>query len=327
MTTNHKDNSRIIVDYILNLLKKEGVYCRLGTLYPNGQTQLRSLRPTIPLMTKQKPTWSETITDMMYDGNPKHEQPIRLNQTMETRTKRNVTELPYGDMLEDVSNPKKFHLYHARGSEGEFPNNYKKPYFLYNWFSSYPFFDDTYGALYQYELTKPISEMLVVTRNHSNDVDILNKFGVVIKKLLALANIDIVNDKPSMFSDYAVAAFIVQIMKLNGLMIHDTFVILSKYSVDNFLKFTKMHTQTNKVGKNKSASVPEGENVYGVEPSDNEQGPIGFYTDDMIVKIRKAILNNTLKKKGGRKTKRKREIKKKKRRNRTKKHIRKKVLH
>jgi hypothetical protein len=324
MASNHKDNSRIIVDYILSLLRKEGIHCTIGTLYTNGETQLKSLRPIITLKTNKTQTIREKIVDMMYDGNPKHNQPIRLEQTREMRKKRKVFEPPYGEILEDVSNSKKFHLYHARGSEGEFPNNYKKPYFLYNWFSSYPFFDDAYGVLYQYELTKPISEMLVITKNHADDVNILNKFGVVIKKLLALADIDIEHNETKLFSDYAVAAFIVQIMKLNGLMIHDTFVILSKYSVDNFLEFTKMHKQTSKVGKNKSASVPEGENVYGVEPSDKEQAPIGFYTDDMIVKIRNAILKNTMKKKGGRKTKRKREIKKKKRRNHTKKTYRKK---
>tara|TARA_B100000902_G_C27262299_1_gene891514 strand:+ start:102 stop:1055 length:954 start_codon:yes stop_codon:yes gene_type:complete len=313
MLRGHKDNSLIINDYILKLLRKGGLHCKIGTLDVNGITHLKSFRPIVPLKTNNKETIGEKIINYIYDGKPKHHQINRLQQTIESRTKRKTMKLPYGDMLPDIMDPKKFNLYHSR-DEGEFPNNLKKPYFLYNWFSSYPFFDDSYSVLYQYEIISPINEMLVITKNHYDDVNIFKIFGSVIKKILALVNINIDYDKKKLFSDYAVAAFIVQIMKLNGLLIHDTFVILSKYAVDNFLKYTKIHKQINKVGKNKKETLPEGDNVYGIDTLDKGYAPIGFYSNELAEKIRNAILKKALEKRGGRKTKRKtkRKIKTKK---------------
>merc|ERR1712079_131453 len=103
----------------------------------------------------------ETINNYMFDGTPNNKQPKRLKMTLDMAQESNQHSQPYGEILPDIENPTNFYLYHARDrGEGLFPNNSTKPNFLYNWFSSYPFFDYSYDALYQYRLNSPITELL-----------------------------------------------------------------------------------------------------------------------------------------------------------------------
>ena len=244
----HFDNSMVIVNYVLNLLKKQGIGCSIGTLYPDGYTRLENTRPAIPLVSNKRRTMAERINNFMFDGRPNNYQPKRLKMTIDMAEESNQNSQPYGEILPDIENPNNFFLYHARDTgEGLFPNNSTKPNFLYNWFSSYPFFDYHYDALYQYRLNSPITELLVITKNQADLPQIFNKFGIVIKQLLSLVNIQI-NENESIFSDYAIAAFVIQILNLNGMIMKDTFVILSKDTVDNndsnlYKQVNQLHTK------------------------------------------------------------------------------------
>ena len=292
----HFDNSMVIVNYVLNLLKKQGIGCSIGTLYPNGYTRLENTRPAIPLVSNKRRTIAERINNFMFDGSPNNNQPKRLKMTIDMAQESNQNSQPYGEILPDIENPNNFYLYHARDTgEGLFPNNSTKPNFLYNWFSSYPFFDYSYDALYQYRLNSPITELLVITKNQSDLPQIFNKFGIVIKQLLSLVNIQI-NENESIFSDYAIAAFVIQVLNLNGMIMKDTFVILSKDTVDNNLNFTKLDKKTDDIGKVKDYNIAEGPNLI------ESEAPT-YYSTELVDQIRHEIIKKALENKGGKKRK------------------------
>lgn len=304
----HFDNSMVIVNYVLNLLKKQGIGCSIGTLYPDGYTRLENTRPAIPLVSNKRRTIAERINNLMFDGSPNNKQPRRLKMTIDMAEESNQNSQPYGEILPDIENPKNFYLYHARGTgEGLFPNNSTKPNFLYNWFSSYPFFDYHYDALYQYRLNSPITELLVITKNQSDLSQIFNKFGIVIKQLLSLVNIEI-NDNESLFSDYAIAAFVIQVLNLNGMIMKDTFVILSKDTVDNNLNFTKLDKKTDDIGKVKDYNIAEGPNLI------ESEAPT-YYSPQLIEQIRYEIIKKALQNKGGKKRKKTKRKKTKRKKN------------
>ena len=301
----HFDNSMVIVNYVLNLLKKQGIGCSIGTLYPDGYTRLENTRPAIPLVSNKRRTMAERINNFMFDGSPNNYQPKRLKMTIDMAEESNQNSQPYGEILPDIENPNNFFLYHARDTgEGLFPNNSTKPNFLYNWFSSYPFFDYHYDALYQYRLNSPITELLVITKNQADLPQIFNKFGVVIKQLLSLVNIQI-NENESIFSDYAIAAFVIQILNLNGMIMKDTFVILSKDTVDNNLNFTKLDKKTDDIGKVKDYNIAEGPNLI------ESEAPT-YYSSELIDQIRNEIIKKALENKGGKKRKNNKKTKRKK---------------
>jgi len=301
----HFDNSMVIVNYVLNLLKKQGIGCSIGTLYPDGYTRLENTRPAIPLVSNKRRTMAERINNFMFDGRPNNYQPKRLKMTIDMAEESNQNSQPYGEILPDIENPNNFFLYHARDTgEGLFPNNSTKPNFLYNWFSSYPFFDYHYDALYQYRLNSPITELLVITKNQADLPQIFNKFGIVIKQLLSLVNIQI-NENESIFSDYAIAAFVIQILNLNGMIMKDTFVILSKDTVDNNLNFTKLDKKTDDIGKVKDYNIAEGPNLI------ESEAPT-YYSPELIDQIRHEIIKKALENKGGKKRKNNKKTKRKK---------------
>jgi hypothetical protein len=301
----HLDNSMVIVNYVLNLLKKQGIGCSIGTLYPDGYTRLENTRPAIPLVSNKRRTIAERINNFMFDGSPNNKQPKRLKMTIDMAQESNQNSQPYGEILPDIENPNNFYLYHARDTgDGLFPNNSTKPNFLYNWFSSYPFFDYHYDALYQYRLNSPITELLVITKNQSDLPQIFNKFGIVIKQLLTLVNIQI-NENESIFSDYAIAAFVIQVLNLNGMIMKDTFVILSKDTVDNNLNFTKLDKKTDDIGKVKDYNIAEGPNLI------ESEAPT-YYSPELIDQIRHEIIKKALENKGGKKRKNNKKTKRKK---------------
>ena len=77
----------------------------------------------------------------MFDGSPNNKQPKRLKMTIDMAQESNQNSQPYGEILPDIENPLIF-IYIMRGIQGKgYFNNSTKPNFLYNWFSSYPFFD------------------------------------------------------------------------------------------------------------------------------------------------------------------------------------------
>ena len=294
-----------IVNYVLNLLKKQGIGCSIGTLYPDGYTRLENTRPAIPLVSNKRRTIAERINNFMFDGSPNNKQPKRLKMTIDMAQESNQNSQPYGEILPDIENPNNFYLYHARDTgDGLFPNNSTKPNFLYNWFSSYPFFDYHYDALYQYRLNSPITELLVITKNQSDLPQIFNKFGIVIKQLLTLVNIQI-NENESIFSDYAIAAFVIQVLNLNGMIMKDTFVILSKDTVDNNLNFTKLDKKTDDIGKVKDYNIAEGPNLI------ESEAPT-YYSPELIDQIRHEIIKKALENKGGKKRKNNKKTKRKK---------------
>jgi len=301
----HSDNPMVILNYVLNLLKKQGIGCSIGSLYPDGYTRIENTRPIIPLISNKGKPVLERINNYMFDGSPNNNQPRRLKMTIDMAEESNQINQPYGEIFQDIKSPNRFYLYHARDTgEGLFPNNLTKPNFLYNWFSSYPFFDYHYDALYQYELNSPITDLLVITKNQSELAQIFNKFGIVIKQLLSLVNIEI-NDNESLFSDYAIAAFVIQILNLNGLIIKDTFIILSKNIVDNNLNFTKLDKKTDNTGNVKAYNIAEGPNLI------ESEAPT-YYSPQLIEQIRHEIIKKALQNKGGKKRKKKKKTKRKK---------------
>jgi hypothetical protein len=117
--------------------------------------------------------------------------------------------------------PKGTILFHVRDSF--FPNKTTHPGYLYNWFSSTPFWgggDFKNYVIYKYEVNNDITNLLFWTDKDiiDNDINFFRKLKIKKETTAELYKRLYPDIKIDESNDYALAAFAIQILNLNGLV-------------------------------------------------------------------------------------------------------------
>ncbi len=176
---------------------------------------------------------------------------------------------------ETISNGK-YSLLHER--ETFFPPGHAFPYFAYNWFTdeTNPFWNS--GAHYKYSIIKSIPNILVWDKNQNlgqQFKEMYNSFTLV---------------KPEDGLDYAVAAFAIQVLEYNGVIVYNEsqeteFIILSP----KINKHLSLISLTSDIGTCQHIGYIDSKTPYGQGmPPENVLGK-WFFTDKEIHQIQKQI--------------------------------------
>jgi len=270
------DNNAIIIEHFQRLLRNEGVNTVIGSLSSKG-IYLGGMRPMIPYLDSRPPNFRVSVKNMLL---PERKTSNKRKLEMADDIYPNKT--PWGKFDKDVRRPQELFLYHTRDTL--FPKGQNKPSFDYNWYSSIPYFFPS-PVTYQYKIIGEIDELLIITEG--GGAGAWNAFGRVIKKLNKLTQEGKDIQLPKLFSDYAIAAFITQVLQLRGLVDGTHFVILSR-DTNRFLSEPEINQVGDVEHGDESGPVAIGDNVFGIE---NEQQ----YSEEQRKAIRTAILNDALK--------------------------------
>ena len=308
------DNSAVIHQYVIQLLAKHGIQAAIGSISKDG-IKLGSSRPMIPFAPAEEQQDSASLRlktlnffnmgsrTLTYPDNTRKLTTYK-NDYQFTSPKEFQDGIPlFGKFHDEVykKHPKPIVLYHSR--EKKFPSGKVKPYFHYNWYSNIPYWP-TYGALYQYQIKEPIEEVLVIVNvpradDNPESPQLFNAFGEIITELnnlLPQGKRRELEEARSPahggnFSDYAIAAFLMQVLQLNGFVHTINFVVLSKDAGDRYLECKDSDCVDERDGV-------EEEEEYGADQlSQLAMGAGGsnqLYTEELAQELRDAILKKAI---------------------------------
>ena len=260
-TLDRPDNYAVIHQYVIQLLAQRGVHAAIGSISKDG-IKLGSSRPMIPFApAKERGSASFRLKTLNFFNMGSRTLTYPNNTHRLTTYKKDYPYTAPTEFGNGIPLFGKFHdevymtkekrsqsevvLYHSR--EKKFPSGKVKPYFHYNWYSNVPYWP-TYGALYQYQIKEPIEEVLVIVNvpradDNPESPQLFNAFGEIITELnnlLPQGKRKELEEARSPahggnFSDYAIAAFLIQVLQLNGFVHTINFVVLSKAAGDRYL--------------------------------------------------------------------------------------------